>query len=141
MLPAQTYDDGRKAPKTSPAGPGYADPDYKLSDDWREASERLKQAEQRQKDPATPSRILLINGAARSEHTCPGESSKTWRLAMIARETFAAESKLETEVLDLSRLTSEYGRTIYPCKTCVSPGTARISRARIPVPSSPKRGR
>jgi multimeric flavodoxin WrbA len=80
----------------------------------------VQEAERRQKDPATPSRILLVNGAARSEHTCPGESSKTWRLAMIAREAFAQEPGLDVELLDLSRLTSEYGRNIYPCKTCVS---------------------
>jgi len=114
------YRDNRKAPFTHPAGPGYADPDYALSDDWRDASRRVQEAERRQKDAASPSRILLINGAARSEHTCPGETSKSWRLAMMAREIFAAESGFETELLDLSRLVSEYGRNIHPCKTCVS---------------------
>ena len=39
---------------------------------------------------------------------------------MMAREIFAHEPQLEVEVLDLSRLTSEYGRVIHPCKTCVS---------------------
>ena len=39
---------------------------------------------------------------------------------MLAREIFAHEPHFEVEVLDLSRLTSEYGRVIYPCKTCVS---------------------
>ena len=38
----------------------------------------------------------------------------------MAREIFAHEPQLEVEFLDLSRLTSEYGRVIYPCKTCVS---------------------
>src|ERR1700752_5289848 len=38
----------------------------------------------------------------------------------IPREFFAREPKLEVELLDLSRLTSEYGRRILPCKTCVS---------------------
>ena len=114
------YDDYRKAPHTRKAGPGYADPDYDLSVDWIEASRNIKAAERRQKDPASPSRILLINGAARSEHTCPGEMSKTFRLAEIAREVFEREGGLEIEVLDLSRLTSEYGRNIHPCKTCVS---------------------
>jgi multimeric flavodoxin WrbA len=109
-----------KAPRTRKAGPGYADPDYDLSVEWIEASRRIKEAERRQKDPASPSRILLINGAARSDHTCPGEISKTFRLATIAREIFAGDPGLEIEFLDLSRLTSEYGRTIYPCKTCVS---------------------
>jgi multimeric flavodoxin WrbA len=114
------YQDSRKAPRTRPAGPGYADPDYMLSDDWREASRRIAVAERQQKDPAALSRILLINGAARSEHTCPGESSKTWRLAMLARAVFAQEDGFETDVLDLSRIVSEYGRNIHPCKTCVS---------------------
>jgi len=116
----QAYDGGRKAPRTQKAGPGYADPDYGLSVEWIEASRRIKEAERRQKDPSSPSRILLINGAARSEHTCPGESSKSWRLAMIARGIFEQEPGLECELLDLSRLTSEYGRHIHPCKTCVS---------------------
>ena len=114
------YEDYRKAPHTEKAGQGYADPDYDLSIDWIEASRKIKEAEQRQKDPTSPSRILLINGAARSEHTCPGEMSKTFRLAKIAREVFDAEREFETELLDLSRLASEYGHVIYPCKTCVS---------------------
>jgi hypothetical protein len=29
------YRDGRKAPLTHAAGPGFADPGYKLSDEWR----------------------------------------------------------------------------------------------------------
>jgi multimeric flavodoxin WrbA len=116
----QAYDDGRKAPHTRPAGEGYADPSYQLSVEWIEASRRIKEAERRQKDAASPPRILLINGAGRSEHTCPGETSKTWRLAKTAREIFAQEPQFEIETLDLSRLTSEYGRNIYPCKTCVS---------------------
>jgi multimeric flavodoxin WrbA len=116
----QGYSNHRKSPHTQPAGPGYADPNYQLSVEWSEASRRVKEAERRQKDPASLSRILLINGAARSEHTCPGESSKTWRLATIAHEIFAGEKDLETDLLDLSRLASEYGRRIFPCKTCVS---------------------
>jgi multimeric flavodoxin WrbA len=114
------YDNYRKSPRTERAGPGFADPDYELSIEWRATSQSVQDAEQRQKDPSSPPRILLINGATRSEHTCPGETSKTWRLAMIAYEIFAREGDFEIEVLDLSRLASEYGRTIYPCKTCVS---------------------
>jgi multimeric flavodoxin WrbA len=116
----QPYSQYRKAPHTRRAGPGFADPDYQLSADWIAASEKIKDAERQQKDPAAPSRILLINGATRSEHTCPGETSKTWRLVTMAREIFAREQQLEVEILDLSRLASEYGRVIYPCKTCVS---------------------
>ena len=110
----------RKSPHTRTAGPGFADPEYQLSTDWIAARDRIDEAQRRQKDPAAPSRILLINGASRSEHTCPGESSKSWRLVTLAREVFAQQPGLEVELLDLSRLTSEYGRIIYPCKTCVS---------------------
>ena len=116
----QGYSNYRKAPHTQPAGPGYADPGYQLSVEWTEASRRVKEAERRQKDPASPSRILLINGAARSEHSCPGETSKTWRLVTLAHEVLVREKGLEIELLDLSRLISEYGRRIFPCKTCVS---------------------
>jgi len=114
------YDKYRKAPRTRKAGPRYADPDYDLSVEWIEASRRIKEAERKQKDPTSPSRILLISGAGRSEHTCPGEMSKTYRLVKIAQDIINGEHGVETELLDLSRLTSEYGRYILPCKTCVS---------------------
>ncbi|HAV38174.1 MAG TPA: NADPH-dependent FMN reductase [Massilia sp.] len=115
----QAYHDKRKAPRTVKAGPGFADPDYDLSIEWKEAHERLLAAEARQKDPATPSRILLINGAARNDGSCPGEISKTWRLTQLARDTLAAQG-VETDVLDLSRIISDYDRHIHPCKACVS---------------------
>jgi multimeric flavodoxin WrbA len=46
--------------------------------------------------------------------------SKTFRIANIARDVIAGAAGFEAEMLDLSRLASEYGRTIYPCKACVS---------------------
>ena len=92
------YDDYRKAPHTRKAGQGFADPDYDLSVDWIEASRKIKEAERAQKDPASPSRILLINGAARSEHTCPGEMSKTFRLATIARDIFNARARTRNRI-------------------------------------------
>src|SRR4051812_21877537 len=58
------YNQGRKAPRTRKAGPGYADPDYDLSIEWIDTSRRIKEAERRQKDSAAPPRILLINGGA-----------------------------------------------------------------------------
>jgi multimeric flavodoxin WrbA len=118
------YSDYRKAPYTRPAGPGFADPEYELSLDWIAARQAIQEAERQQKDTGAPSRILLINGSSRSEHTCPGEMSKTYRLVTIARDVLAREPGLEVEILDLSRLTSEYGRIIYPCKACVSTSMA-----------------
>jgi len=115
----QAYTEGRKAPRTRKAGPGFADPDYDLSVQWFETHERLKAAQAEWARPETPSRVLLVAGASRNDGTCPGEMSKTFRLAGIARETLAAEG-LETDLLDLSLLVSDYKRHIHPCKGCVS---------------------
>jgi len=116
------YQEGRKAPYTTPAGEGFADPDYAMSAEWLATRARLQKAEKHQQDPATPSRVLLVLGAHRNDGTCPGEVSKTWRLGEIAREAIEAElgAGCEVDTLDLSRLTSEYGRVIHPCKGCVS---------------------
>jgi multimeric flavodoxin WrbA len=115
----RAYKDGRKSPRTRKAGPGYADPDYDLSVDWIAAREAIDRAREQYEDPAGPLRILTINASSRSEHTCPGEMSKSFRLAEIARDTMAALG-CEIEMLDLSRLASEYGRKIHPCKACFS---------------------
>jgi multimeric flavodoxin WrbA len=116
----KTYDEYHKSPRTRKAGPEFVDPNYELSVDWLVAREAVHAAERRHKDPATPSRILLVNGSSRSEHTCPGEMSKTFRLVTIARETIEQTGGFEVDQIDLSRLASEYGRVIYPCKACVS---------------------
>ncbi len=115
----QAYSEGRKAPFTRKAGAGYADPDYQLSTEWSATKQRLEAAQLRQSDPATPSRALLVCGSARNDGTCPGEISKTFRLLQIARATLETAG-IETDVLDLSLLTSEYGQKIHPCKGCVS---------------------
>jgi hypothetical protein len=65
-------------------------------------------------DPAF-AQVLLINGSLRSEHTCPGEMSKTWRLVEQVQKVLK-EQDFEIDLLDLSHLCSEYGRVIYPCK-------------------------
>jgi multimeric flavodoxin WrbA len=117
------YRHSRKSPRTSPAGPGFADPDYQLSDDWRAAKDAIDQAQREHDDPAQPPCILIVNGSSRSEHTCPGEMSKSWRLLEIAREICGIDGTL-VRVLDLSRLASEYGRRIHPCKACFSTAPA-----------------
>jgi len=117
----KAYEEGRKAPITRKAGPGFADPDYNLSVEWHAASERLKQAQARWAEGSTPSRILLVCSSARNDGSCPGEMSKTFRLTQLARETIVNEGPgIEVDVLDLSLLTSEYDRHIHPCKGCAS---------------------
>ncbi|WP_343498596.1 NAD(P)H-dependent oxidoreductase [Achromobacter denitrificans] len=115
----EAYEQGRKSPRTVKAGPGFADPDYELSVEWKETHDRLARAEQAQQDPRTPSRVLVVAGAARNDGTCPGEVSKSWRLARIVLEELQSGGA-RTDLLDLSRLTSEYQCLIHPCKGCVS---------------------
>lgn len=118
------YSNSRKSPRTRKAGAEFADPDYDLAIDWLNAREAIQAAEARHEDAAGPCRFLLINGSSRSEHTCPGELSKSYRLIKTAEEVFRQALNIEVEVLDLSRLTSEYGRHIHPCKACFSTSPA-----------------
>ncbi|WP_306392136.1 flavodoxin family protein [Telluria beijingensis] len=113
------YHEGRKAPHTVKAGPGFADPGYDLSVEWKEARDRLLGAERHQKDPDTRNRVLLINASARNDGTCPGEISKSWRMTQMAKDVLE-EQGFEADVLDLSLLNSDYDRHIHPCKGCVS---------------------
>ena len=108
------YSDDRKAPHTRKAGPGFADPSYDLSVEWLAARDAIAEAQRRHENPAEPSRILLVNGSARSEHTCPGEMSKTWRLVELAQHTINERGGFAVDILDLSRTTSEFGKTIHP---------------------------
>jgi multimeric flavodoxin WrbA len=109
---------------TRRAGPEFHDPSYELSQDWLGARENILEAQRRHEDPSGPPRILLINGSPRSEHTCPAEMSKSWRLIQIAREAIEIAHRCQVDILDLSRLASEYGRNIYPCKGCFSTAAA-----------------
>lgn len=115
----EAYTEGRKAPVTQKAGEGYADPDYDLSSEWVATRQRIDAAQARWALPDTPSRVLLVCGSARNDGTCPGEVSKSFRLTEIAREALA-QQQIETDVLDLSLITSEYALHIHPCKGCVS---------------------
>jgi len=113
------YAKGRKAPVRQKAGPGFDDPEYELSVEWSETRLRLQKAEARQKNPLTKSRVLVVNASARNDGTCPGEISKTFRLATAVGETLG-RAGIEVDLLDLSLLTSDYGLNIHPCKGCVS---------------------
>jgi multimeric flavodoxin WrbA len=115
----EAYRDARKSPITLKAGPDFADPDYDLSIDWLNTRESIQGAQQRHDEASAPSRVLLICGSARNDKTCPGEMSKSFRLVGAARAVLE-QAGAEVDLLDLSTLTSEYGKVIYPCKACVS---------------------
>jgi multimeric flavodoxin WrbA len=112
------YRNARKSPVTRKAGRQFADPDYELSVDWLQARAEIHKAQKRH-DRSDRARILLICGAARNDKTCPGEMSKSFRMIRLAKAIFD-KHEAEADVLDLSLLTSEYGKVIYPCKACVS---------------------
>jgi hypothetical protein len=80
------YGDGRKAPVTRKAGPGYADPEYELSVEWLAARERIDAARKAWSDPAMPTHALVICGSPRNDGSCPGGISRTFRLATIVRD-------------------------------------------------------
>ena len=115
----EALQEGRKAPITQSAGPDFADPTYKLSVQWLDTRARLQAAQKLWGDSAASARVLLVCGSARNDGTCPGEVSKTWRLTELTRQVVEAEG-MQADVLDLSLITSEYGRNIHPCKGCVS---------------------
>ena len=114
-----SYVNDRKWPRTRKAGKGFADPKFELSVEWLQTRNRLIAAEKKQKDKKTKSRVLVVCGSSRSDGTCPGEMSKTFRLAKLCEQVLEKE-KIEVDFLDLSLLTAEYSRRIYPCKACVS---------------------
>ena len=115
-----SYKEGVKSPRTRKAGRGFHEPGHELSVEWLAARAQILAAQRRQKSAKSPSRILIINGSPRSEHTCPGEISKTLRLAQHAQRVIGRLKGYEVDFLDLSDLVDEPMKVIYPCKACVS---------------------
>ena len=115
----RNYCEARKSPRTAKAGAGFADPELELSVEWLAARDRVLIAQRDQRDPAKPSRVLIVCASPRNDGTCPGEVSKTWRLATLVRDVVQGAS-IEADFLDLSLLSSAYRRHIHPCKGCVS---------------------
>jgi len=115
----QAYDATRKSPRKRAAGPGFADPDFELPLEWLAARQAILEAQRRHEDTAAPGRVLLVCASPRSDETCPGEMSKTFRMSGIAA-ALLRELGISVDLRDLSLLTSESGRRIFPCKACVS---------------------
>jgi hypothetical protein len=116
----RAYQESHKSPRTRAAGERFADPEMQLSVQWLATRDAIAAAQREHDDPQAKSRVLVICGAARNDQTCPGEMSKTYRLCSTARGVLSSAGDFEVDFLDLSRLTAEYGRIIYPCKACVS---------------------
>jgi multimeric flavodoxin WrbA len=114
------YIEYRKSPRKQKAGPDFSDPAMELPVEWLKTRAAIQAAEKRQKDPKSPTRLLIVSGSTRTEHTCPGEISKTRRLAQHAQKAIEAMPGHEVDFLDVSQLADEPHKMILPCKACVS---------------------
>jgi multimeric flavodoxin WrbA len=90
-------------------------PDYALSRDWMITKTRLDKAQLHWASAASPSQVLLINGAARSETVGPAELLKSALLLEIAREALE-QAGVNVDVLNLGLLGANLGRNAHPCK-------------------------
>src|SRR6185295_2665050 len=91
----KNYIEYHKSPNKRKAGSAFADPSFELAREWLETRKRIHAAERVQRRKTGPSRILVINGSARSDQSCPGEMSKTYRLAKIAQRAIEAAPRFE----------------------------------------------
>lgn len=114
------YEQYRKNPRKVRAGAGFSNPDAELPVEWLATRARILEAQALHDTPDAPTRMLLVSASMRSNQTCPGETPKTYRLAQLAKTVFETDGDTVVDFLDLSLLTAEYGRIIYPCKACVS---------------------
>ncbi len=116
----EAYEDGRKNTHTRKAGTGFADPEHELPLEWLETRAAIQEAQRRFEDHGGRSRILLISASPRTDETCPGEMAKTFRITEEVRACIESQDGFDVDFLDLSRINSEYGINIHPCKACVS---------------------
>lgn len=113
------YDDSKKSPISKKAGAQFKHPEVEVAVDWLKTREAIKRAKIVHDHPGAKPHFLIINGSPRSEHTCPGETSKTHRMAESVITHFKKKN-ISHDYLDLSRINAEYGIQIHPCKACVS---------------------
>jgi multimeric flavodoxin WrbA len=118
-IAADAYAERRKTIASRPAGAGFQDPSYELALEWLDTRARIHAAQKEFEDSTRATRMLLINASPRSDESCPGEMSKSFRLSGIARTVLESKG-CDVDLLDLSLLSGEYGRRIFPCKACVS---------------------
>ena len=111
-----------KARARDAPGPGFADPDLRAAGRMaRDPQQRSQAAEA----PAEDAEVAVAHPADQRLVAQRPDLPRRDVEDIPPREHRAGESSrrsrgFEVDLLDLSRLTSEYGRVIYPCKACVS---------------------
>src|SRR3979490_258217 len=70
------YSHSRKSPLTRKAGPGFADPNYEIAEDWHAAREAILEAQRRRDDASEAPRILIVNGSPAPRQTRPPGRAK-----------------------------------------------------------------
>lgn len=93
-----------------------------ISEDLKNCLKRMKQARQRHIKNNKP-QILIIQGSDRNKNTCPQEDPKSLVLSKKA-VNIAKRMGADAKLLDLSRVTSEKNKRIWPCKGCYSTSPA-----------------
>jgi hypothetical protein len=63
---------------------------------------------------AIRSRVLICGSTLETTAHAPAGCQKTFRLLGFAKRSFRRRADIEVDVLDLSLLTSEYGRNLFP---------------------------
>ena len=102
------YSEGRKAPRTHPAGPGFADPEYKLSDEWR-ADARPRRCGGAAAEEARRRRRAFSSSMPRRATTAraPARSRRPSGFRRSCRRSCGPSMSKSTS-LDLSLITSDY---------------------------------
>ena len=121
------YREGRKAPITRKAGPGYADPDYDLSVDWIETGAPRAGADGLGRSEDADARARDLRLAAQRRHL-PGRDLEDVSPRRPGQRR-AGRGEVEVDFLDLSLLTSEYGRKIHPVQGLRLDGDAALPLA------------
>ena len=112
------YCQARKAPITRKAGAEFQDPDHDLSVEWYEARNRIRAAQQRWEDAASPARAGRQLRHAQRRHLPRRDVQELPPRAH--RAGGAAGGAGGGGSAGLSWLASDYDRRIHPCKGCVS---------------------
>ena len=118
--PGTATPNAARRPVTRKAGPGFADPDYDLSVDWIAAREAIRRGAGAARRPGRPAAHPADQRLVAQRAHLPGRDVEVLPAGRDRARGARGAGGAEVEVLDLSRLASEYGRNIHPCKACFS---------------------